>query len=96
MNRNTVAGWMEPPARGPEADAQLIRSLVRAVAQATAEYIGDGRDEHVLSIAPGCRCEVWKARHKIAAAVAADAEAEAEDDPDSPLSQLLALLHAHH
>jgi hypothetical protein len=81
------------PARGPEADIQLIRTLVRAVAQATAEYIGDGRDEHVLSIAPGCRREVWKARQKIAAA--ADAEAEAEDDPDSPLSQLLALLHAH-
>lgn len=94
MHENTLTGWMEP-ARGPEADAQLIRALVRAVAQATAEYIGDGRDEHVLSIAPGCRCEVWKARHKIAAAVAADAEAEAEDDPDSPLSQLLALLHAH-
>lgn len=95
MDEYTDVRWTDFPDGSPMADADLIRTLIRTVAQATAEYIGDGRDEHVLALRPGCRQEVWRARHRIAATVAADTEAEALEDPDSPLAQLLALLHAN-
>jgi len=70
-----------------EQEMELLRALVREVAQTTAEHIGGDPRLDVLA-----RRLVWDARHEIAALVTSSVAGEAKENPDAPYARLLVAL----